>query len=73
MEINEYMSENGYSWTDQVAFEHALANEWETIMQEAGFRNGSNLSSMMLYMRDEIGIELTPENFRFIQYIVRGD
>lgn len=69
----EYLSENGYSYADQVSFEYALANEWEEIMQEAGFERGSNLSTIMLYMRDELEIELNPENFRFMQYIVRGE
>ena len=71
--IEEYSSESAYSYADQVAFEYALANEWEEIMQEAGFERGSNLSTIMLYMRDELGIELNPENFRFIQYIIRGE
>lgn len=71
--MNEYTSENGYSYADQEAFEYALANEWEEIMVEAGFRNGSNISVIMLHMRDEMEIELIPENFKFIQYIVRGE
>lgn len=69
---SEYTSENGYTYADQVAFENALANEWEEIMQEVGFEGGSNLSTIMLYMKDKMGIDLSPENFRFIQYTLRS-
>lgn len=58
-------------WLDQVVFEYALVNEWEEIMQESGFRNGSANSLIFLYMKDAMGIEPILENYRFVQNIMR--
>lgn len=62
-----------YSWADQVAYEYAIANEWEEIIQEASFERMSMCSTILLYMRDVLSIDMTPESFSFIRYIVRGD
>ena len=55
----------------ETAIEHYLWKEEETILREAGFVRGSTESTILLFMQDELGIEITEKEFAFVSNIVK--